>query len=106
MKINDLKKRLRKNRPMTSVTLQVPDDVVDDLKRVAPLWGFSGYVPLIRAYIGQGLRHDLEKLDNMPDFTNFVDSLRRHGVDEGVIALAMSEVSKNHGLSASLRVSQ
>lgn len=38
---------------MTSVTLRIPEDVVEDLKRVAPLLGFSGYQSLMRAYIGQ-----------------------------------------------------
>jgi hypothetical protein len=33
-----------------------PADVIEDLKRVAPLLGFSGYQPLVRAYVGQGLR--------------------------------------------------
>lgn len=41
---------------MTSVTIRMPEGVVKDLKKVAPLLGFSGYQPLIRAYIGQGLR--------------------------------------------------
>ena len=63
MKIEALKKRLDKNRPMTSITIRIPEDVIEDLKRVAPLLGFSGYQPLVRAYIGQGLRADLERLD-------------------------------------------
>ena len=45
---------------MTTVTLRMPEDVVDDLKRLAPRLGFSGYQPLMRAYIGQGLRADLQ----------------------------------------------
>ena len=49
-------KRLRRNRPMLAVTLRIPEDVIDDLKRIAPSLGHSGYQPLIRAYIGQGLR--------------------------------------------------
>ncbi len=48
---------------MTSVTLRMPDDVIDDLKRIAPLLGFSGYQSLLRTYVGQGLRKDLESLD-------------------------------------------
>jgi hypothetical protein len=28
----------------------MPEDVVEDLKRIAPKLGFSGYQPLIRAY--------------------------------------------------------
>src|SRR3972149_10253006 len=50
MKIEKLKKRLDRNRPMTTVTLRMPEDVADDLKRIAPLLGFSGYQPLMRAY--------------------------------------------------------
>lgn len=49
MKIDALKKRLDKSRPMTSVTLRMPEDVVDDLKRIVPLLGFSGCQPLVRA---------------------------------------------------------
>lgn len=63
MNIAALNKRLDRDRPMTSVTIRMPEDVVEDLKRIAPLLGFSGYQPLIRAYIGQGLRVDLERLE-------------------------------------------
>lgn len=62
MKISRLRKRLRKNRPMSTISLRMPEDVIEDLKRLAPLLGFSGYQPLIRAYVGQGLRVDLERM--------------------------------------------
>ncbi len=75
---------------MTSVTLRMPDDVIGDLKRVAPLLGFSGYQPLIRAYIGQGLRKDLELLTN-DRISALVASLKRHGVSEEVIEEALAE---------------
>ncbi len=52
---------------MASVTLRMPCDVVEDLKRVAPRLGFSGYQPLIRFYVGQGLRVDLARLDKAAD---------------------------------------
>lgn len=58
--VDDLKKRLRKDRPMTTVSLRMPEDVVQDLERIAPRLGFSGCLPLLRAYVGQGLRRDLE----------------------------------------------
>jgi predicted DNA binding CopG/RHH family protein len=58
MKAEALKKRLNKNRPMTTITIRIPEDVIEDLKRIAPLLGFSGYQPLVRAYIGQGLRSE------------------------------------------------
>jgi hypothetical protein len=51
---------------MTTVTIHMPQDVVEDLKRVAPRLGFSGYQPLIRAYVGKGLRADLERLEENP----------------------------------------
>ncbi len=92
MKISDLRKRLRRNRPMISVTFRIPEDVVDDLKRVAPILGFSGYQPLIRTYIGQGLRRDLERIKGPPDMQRLVISLRRHGVDKKVIQSAVEEL--------------
>lgn len=95
MKISELRKRLRKGRPMTSVTLRIPEDVIDDLKRVAPMLGFSGYQPLIRAYIGQGMRRDIERLEGPPDMQRVVTSLRRHGVKEKVIKLAVEDLQKD-----------
>lgn len=93
MKLHDLKQRLRKDRPMTTVTLRMPQDVVDDLKRIAPRLGFSGYQPLMRAYIGQGLRVDLERLEHTPELSSLIESLRRHGVQDEVIAQAVVEAS-------------
>ena len=90
MKNSDLKKRLRKNRPMTAVTIRMPKDVLEDLKRVAPQIGFSGYQPLIRAYIGHGLRQDLERLES-PDLGRFLESLRKHGIEESVISEVLAE---------------
>ena len=48
-------KRLLKGRPMVQISIRIPEDVIDDLKMVAEVLGFSGYQPLIRFYIGQGL---------------------------------------------------
>lgn len=92
MKTSDLKKRLRQDRPMITISLRMPEDVVEDLKRVAPRLGFSGYQPLLRTYVGQGLRRDLEKLEGGRELSELADSLVRRGVDEGVIAEAMAEI--------------
>lgn len=94
MKADALKKRLDKNRPMTAVTIRMPEDVIEDLKRVAPLLGFSGYQPLARAYIGQGLRADLERLED-DVISALIDSLKRHGVSEDVLQAAVKEVRQN-----------
>lgn len=92
MKNSKLRERLQKNRPMTMISLRVPEDVLEDLKLVAPRLGFSGYQPLIRAYIGQGLRKDLARLENDMDVMQLIESLRKHGVEDDVIASAMLEM--------------
>jgi hypothetical protein len=91
MKIETLKQRLNRDRPMTSVTIRMPEDVIEDLKRVAPLLGFSGYQPLIRAYIGQGLRVDLERFES-ETVTALIENLKRRGISPEVIDEALSEV--------------
>ena len=91
MKINKLAQRLQKNRPMTMVSIRIPEDVIEDLKRVAPMLGFSGYQALIKAYIGQGLRTDLERLENGVEISALIESLRKKGVKEEVISSAMAE---------------
>ncbi len=93
MKAEALKKRLDKNRPMTTITIRIPEDVIEDLKRIAPLLGFSGYQPLVRAYIGQGLRVDLERLEG-DSISALIASLKRHGVSDEVIHDALSDVAQ------------
>lgn len=53
-----VKIRLTKNRPMTSITLRIPVDVVDSMKAIAPQRGFSGYQTLLKSYLSEGLRRD------------------------------------------------
>lgn len=94
MKMDKLRKRLDKNRPMTTVSIRFPEDVIEDLKRTAPLLGFSGYQPLIRAYVGQGLREDLERLgDNT--VSSLLENLKKRGVSEDVLQAALTEIT--HG---------
>jgi len=97
MSIEQLKRRLDRNRPMISVTIRMPEDVVEDLKRIAPILGFSGYQPLIRAYVGQGLRQDLDRLEN-DAVAALISGLKKRGVSESVIEEALAEVA--HGETA------
>jgi hypothetical protein len=53
---------LTKDRPARHISIRIPEDVLEDLKRVAPLKGMSGYQALIKFYVGQGLRKDLRDL--------------------------------------------
>ena len=91
MKVSKLKKRLSSNRPMQTVSFNLPEDVVEDLKRVAPHLGFTDYQALMRAYVGQGLRADVERLSFQLEFTAVLEHLRRQGVNENVIASAIAE---------------
>ncbi len=75
---------------MTTISMRLPEDVIEDLKEIAPALGFSGYQPLIRAYIGQGLRKDLARMENS-QVQILMDSLRRHGVKDEVISEALAE---------------
>jgi hypothetical protein len=83
-------KRLRKDRPMTTISIRMPEDVIEDLKDIAPGLGYAGYQPLIRAYIGRGLRKDLEKLDRSPGRA-LAESLRKRGMSDSVIAEVIAE---------------
>jgi hypothetical protein len=94
MKINKLSKRLQKDRPMTMVSIRIPEDVIEDLKRVAPLLGFSGYQALIKAYIGQGLRADLERIEGSVEISTLIESLRRQGIKDEIISSAIAEAQK------------
>ena len=91
MKINKLTQRLKKDRPMTMVSIRMPEDVVEDLKRIAPVLGFSGYQALIKAYIGQGLRADLERVVGGIEISALIDSLRKKGVEEEIITSALAD---------------
>ena len=73
------------------VSLRIPEDVIEDLKRLAPVLGFSGYQALIKAYIGQGLRADLERLEGNVEISTLIESLRKQGVKEEIISSAVAE---------------
>ena len=85
-----LRKRLGKDRQMTTISIRMPEDVIDDLKEIAPSLGFSGYQPLIRAYIGQGLRRDQADLGNT-HIQALTESLRKQGIADQVISAAIAE---------------
>jgi hypothetical protein len=85
-----MKERLRKDRPMTVISMRIPEDVIEELKEIAPSLGFSGYQPLIRAYIGQGLRKDQARMGNS-QVQVLTESLRKRGIDDQVISAAIAE---------------
>lgn len=83
---------MQKDRAMESITIRMPVDVLDDLKKLAPLLGYSGYQSLLRAYVGRGLREDLDKLEPLDRFADFVEMLKLRGVDETIIHNPLGEI--------------
>jgi hypothetical protein len=96
MTMETLKRQRAKDRPMVSVTLRMPEEVISDMKRIAPLKGFSGYQTLMRAYVGAGLREDLEHFEGSA-IGKLIDKLRESGVPEETLIKAASEVAKLDG---------
>jgi hypothetical protein len=54
--------RKRKDRPAVALSINMPEDVVEGLREVAPARGFASDESLILYYVGQSLRRDLERL--------------------------------------------
>lgn len=85
-----LKSRLSKNRPMTSITLRIPVDVVESMKTIAPQRGITGYQTLLKLYLSEGLRRD-EAAFNPTATDRLVEALKRHGVSQQVLDEATRE---------------
>ena len=87
-----IKRRLVKDRAMTSITLRIPVDVVDSLKELAPQKGHGGYQALLKAYIGDGLRRDEAKFSFAPT-QRLVEALKKRGVSKAVLDKALHDVA-------------
>ena len=87
-----LKKRLTKDRPVTSITLRIPVDVVDNLKTIAPHKGFSGYQTLLKFYISEGLRRD-EAVYVSDAVKRLSRALKKRGVPKKVLDDAMRDLA-------------
>ncbi len=92
MKMDKIRDRLKADRPMVSVTLRMPSDVIADLKRIAPMKGIRGYQALIRAYVGSGLREDLEKYE-ASQLDKVLAQLRVQGVSEDTLRKALKRAA-------------
>ena len=89
-----LKKRLKNDRPMTSITLRIPVDVVESMKEIAPHKGFSGYQTLLKSYISEGLRKDEGRYSGMST-ARLIEALKKHGVSEAVIEEATRDLTES-----------
>jgi len=87
-----LKSRLVKDRPMTSITLRIPVDVVESMKVIAPQRGFAGYQTLLKLYLSEGLRKDEAQF--MTDSSaKLFEALKKRGVAQEVLDAAARELA-------------
>ncbi len=97
MKMTDrIKRNMQPDKPMTLISLRLPDHVIEDLKEVATSLGFGGYQALIRAYISNGLRKHLAEMEAQRAKDSTVEEFSRrlmaHGVPEQAIQDAVAEM--------------
>jgi hypothetical protein len=88
-----LKKRLAKDRPVTSITLRIPVDVVDSLKTIAPHKGYAGYQTLLKSYISEGLRRD-EAMYANDSIERLARALKKRGVSEKLLDEALRDAAE------------
>jgi hypothetical protein len=88
-----LKKRLTKDRPVTSITLRIPVDVVDSLKAVAPHKGYAGYQTLLKSYISEGLRRD-EAMYANDSIERLARALKKRGVSKKLLDEALRDAAE------------
>ena len=69
-----------KDRPSTMISLRVPVDVLDKLKKIAPAKGMSGYQALMKYYVGKGLREDLELVRQVESAEKLESTLTKFGL--------------------------
>jgi hypothetical protein len=97
MKMSErIKRNMQTDKPMTLISLRLPDHVIEDLKEIAPSLGFGGYQALIRAYVSNGLRKHLAEREaqraNDSTVEEFSRRLMAHGVPEKAIQEAAAEM--------------
>jgi len=88
-----LKTRLATERPMTSITLRIPVDVVDSMKAIAPQRGLSGYQTLLKLYLSEGLRRDEAQFAASSKQARLIEALKKHGVSDEVLQAAEREAA-------------
>jgi hypothetical protein len=91
-----LKKRLTKDRPRTTITMRIHEDVVETLKAIAPMRGLPGYQTLLKLYITEGLRRD-EAQTELQTLRRLTEALRKRGVKESVLKEALAEARSRSG---------
>ena len=93
MLTDNLKRRLAKGRPMASITVRVPIDVIDSMKEIAPQRGFAGYQTLLKLYLSEGLRPDEVQFSRSTPKARLIEALKKQGVSDEELAAAEREAA-------------
>jgi hypothetical protein len=88
-----IKRNMQTDKPMTLISLRLPDHVIEDLKEVAPTLGFGGYQALIRAYISNGLRKHLAEREAQQVKESAIEEFSRRLMAHGVPAETIQEAA-------------
>lgn len=84
-----IQRRRRTDRLFVQVPVQVPGDLVEDLKDLAVRKGYPSYEGLILEYIREGIRSEPESSESM---YLWVRKLQELGVPEGQIEECVRDV--------------
>jgi len=76
---------LSKERTKTTVSVNVPVDVLEDLKNVAHAKEMSSIEALVQFYVGQGLRQDLAELRRKHAAEQAKQILGKYHIDPQII---------------------
>ena len=97
MLTDNLKRRLAKDRPMASITVRVPINVIDSMKEIAPQRGFAGYQTLLKLklklYLSEGLRRDDVQFSRSTPKARLIGALKKQGVSDEVLEAAEREAA-------------
>jgi hypothetical protein len=80
-----------KPRPVETVSIQIPKDTLDSIKKIAENRDMS-FEALVKFYIGQGLRQDLAKLFSEKVLESTAEVLARHIQSEEEISHIIQEI--------------
>jgi hypothetical protein len=80
-------------RPVETVSIEIPTDVLESLKKVAASRDMS-YQALLKFYIGQGLRQDLARMFADRILETTAEVLARHLQSEEEVSAIMREIQE------------
>ena len=81
-------------RETTTISLQIPCDIMDDLKSVSEARGITNLESLIKYYVGQGLRKDIGELRRKNSAEYAKKIMGKYNIDPKIINEVIAAVSQ------------